>query len=341
MLRGNSRGWGYRKLGTPSVEPTALASLGLTASGNDESRTEDAATLDAAAGWRRALQRADGSLPVAERLSSPGWATPYALLLWNASRGHEPARAKSSHHAPRDEHEHARAKSSHHAPRDEHEHARAQALGWLLRTQGHTLPRSDASQAEIGHDSTAIGWPWVADTHSWLEPTALAIVALCREGQARHPRVTKGIELLLDRSLKGGGWNYGNKSVFGRDLRPQPGPTGLALVALAARGEHSPEAMRALGYLRDTLPRVRAGVSLGWGTLGLRAYDAAPGEAETWLAESYRQSAGRPDAVLCLALLLLAASPEGMGLLIDTRADGTANRRQSELPRDDRSESSR
>ena len=25
-----------------------------------------------------------------------------------------------------------------------------------------------------------VGWPWVADTHSWLEPTALAVTVIWR-----------------------------------------------------------------------------------------------------------------------------------------------------------------
>jgi hypothetical protein len=297
---GGSSRWGYRRRGTPSVEPTALASLGLSASGSEASRMKDAATLDAAGGWLSNIQRADGSLPVAENSATPGWATPYALLLWNASGGYEPQRAR--------------------------------ARAWLLRIEGRTLPRTDALHAEIGHDSTITGWPWVADTHSWLEPTALAILALTREGLSGHPRVAQGIELLLDRSLKGGGWNYGNKAVFGRDLRPQPGPTGLALLALAARGQHPHEADRALGYLRETLPRIRAGISVGSGTLGLRAYDACPGAAETWLAESYRQSARRPDTVQSIALLLLAARQEGLALLLGDAAAGAAKLRRSDAP---------
>ena len=41
--------------------------------------------------------------------------------------------------------------------------------------------------------------------------------------------------MIIDRALPHGGWNYGNKVVFGHELRPQPGPTGMALLALATR----------------------------------------------------------------------------------------------------------
>jgi hypothetical protein len=54
------------------------------------------------------------------------------------------------------------------------------------------------------------------------------------------------------------------------------------------------------------LPAVRASSSLGWGLLGLRAWQGEPVEAGRWLAEAHERAAGRPDAAPKLALLLLA-----------------------------------
>lgn len=133
----------------------------------------------------------------------PGWATPYALLLWGGLGGFDPQRRR--------------------------------AREWLVGLEGRPQPLSAEGRGMIGHDPTLVGWPWVTETHSWLEPTALAILALCREGLVEHPRVGWGIGLIVNRAIPGGGWNYGNKTMFGRTLRPQPGPTGLALLALAAR----------------------------------------------------------------------------------------------------------
>jgi hypothetical protein len=161
----------------------------------------------------------------------------------------------------------------------------------------------------LGHDPTLVGWPWIEGTHSWLEPTALAVLALSREGLGDHPRVAEGLAVVRDRSLAHGGWNYGNRTVFNRELRPQPGPTGLALLALSA----SPSTVRphcvdlALKYLHRALPEVRAMTYLGWAVLGLRAWKACPGEAATWLAESYSLHASARDATVGLGLLLLAA----------------------------------
>src|SRR5262249_9989037 len=117
---------------------------------------------------------------------------------------------------------------------EHHTNPRRRAATWLLAEKGQPIPSEAASEGSIvGHDPSLIGWPWIDGTHSWMEPTALAILALGREGLAAHARVAEGVRLLYDRALPHGGWNYGNRSVFGRELRPQPGPTGLALLALA------------------------------------------------------------------------------------------------------------
>ena len=94
----------------------------------------------------------------------------------------------------------------------------------------------------------------------------MAVLALSRAGLAEHPRVQEGLRLIRDRAVRSGGWNYGNKAVFGRPLRPQPAPTGLALLTLAGIDERGGDrSRRAIGYLREALPGVRASASLGWG----------------------------------------------------------------------------
>jgi hypothetical protein len=191
----------------------------------------------------------------------------------------------------------------------------ARAVRWLLDAKGRALPRSEDPGGVAGHDTTLIGWPWVADTHSWLEPTALAVLALGAAGKGGHPRVEEGLRLIRDRAVESGGWNYGNRSVFGRNLRAQPGPTGVALLALAGTGPRTEEIDRAVAYLRKSLPTVRAAASLGWGLIGLRAWGADPPEADAWLAEAHHDVAGRHDAAPRLAYLLLAAAPRTLAVL--------------------------
>jgi hypothetical protein len=281
--RGSSM-WSYRCNHVPSVEPTALVCLSLIASGDRQTTMSDIETSHEAARWLTVIQRSDGSLPVSEGLPSPGWTTPYALMLWSELSVHQEAESR--------------------------------AQTWLLGCKGEVSRVDNNPRKVIGHDPSLVGWPWVEATHSWLEPTALAILAVCRVGLSGHPRVKAGVELILDRALEAGGWNYGNTAVFGTELRPQPGPTGLALLALAAVGARSAAVTRGLTYLCEAARDLRSPVSLGWGILGLRAHGAAPEEAENWLARACSRCIGKPDAAMGLALLLLASSEPALRLLI-------------------------
>jgi hypothetical protein len=272
--------WGYRDGVSSAVEPTALAGLALLASeegsGHPPSGTPASEVSREAAAWLAGLQRGDGSLPAAPGPAMPGWATPHAMLLWSRLDGFEDRRRR--------------------------------AREWLVSAQDRPLAYSAKDRTAIGHDATLIGWSWVAGTHSWLEPTAMAVIALCGEGCRDHLRVRRGLSLIVDRAIAGGGWNYGNNIIFGQVLRPQPGPTGMALLALAAGGPSDCVVVPpALDYLRCTLPSIRAAASVGWGVLGLKAHRACPPEAASWLEAAHERCTGRPDATIGLSLLLLAA----------------------------------
>jgi hypothetical protein len=81
--------------------------------------------------------------------------------------------------------------------------------------------------------------------------------------------------MLLDRQLPGGGWNYGNTTVFGRHLYAQPDQTGLALAALRPHAS-SKEVFPSLEYLGKAIDRVGTPLSLGWGILGLGSWGIRP-----------------------------------------------------------------
>jgi hypothetical protein len=147
----------------------------------------------------------------------------------------------------------------------------------------------------------------VADTHSWVEPTAMALLALAVERKSRHPRAVEGLRLLVDRAIPSGGWNLGNPVVFKTPLRPLPGPTGLALLALSSLGATSPVVDAAIGYLKKALAETLAPISLGWGLLGLRAWDAEPALSQNWVDAAFEHSAEREASTADLALLLLAS----------------------------------
>ena len=90
-----SSAWSYRCDHAPNVEPTALACLAMIASGEGQTSDSDIEIGHLAARWLTVIQRSDGSLPVSERLASPGWSTPYALLLWSALPGYQEAESRA------------------------------------------------------------------------------------------------------------------------------------------------------------------------------------------------------------------------------------------------------
>ena len=279
-------GWGYRRGGPTAVEATALAALGLIAT-DREAKGNASAHAERAADRLAGLRRPDGSLGPTSAIPSPGWATPFAMLLWRALGSHEDARRS--------------------------------AAGWLIAERVDAPPRS--TDGPSGHDTSIPGWPWVEGTHSWVEPTALALLALGRDGADDRPRVVEGRRVLRDRMLRAGGWNYGNTVVFGHALRPHPAPTGLALLAMAASGADPGAVGPSLAYLRSALPSVRAAASLGWGLLGLRAWGVVPTGSGEWLAESARAAIGRDDAAPRLGILLLAAGEAGLATISPQLAD--------------------
>ena len=262
-------GWGYLAGAAPCTEPTCLACLALSAYKTD---TEAYARGLA---WLARLQRLDGGVPVASNVASPSWTTGLAVLAWSASIGET-----AGHYRPQIE----------------------KAVHWLLHTRGKPIA---PNPRVYGHDTTLEGWSWVENSHSWVEPTAYAVLALRAAEKERDRRVRDGIRLILDRAIPGGGWNYGNTRVFANTLRPFPGPTGIALTAL---GGEPPDSRidSGIAYLISVLQRVRAPLSLSWGLVGLSAWGKRPDESPQWIEECARRVLrGTPNAMYD-ALLLLA-----------------------------------
>ncbi len=202
----------------------------------------------------------------------------------------------------------------------------AQALAeGLLRSSGQHWP-VDAT-APLSHDTSLRGWSWTGEAHSWVEPTATAMLALSAAGHGAHPRLHEARNLLMDRQLPGGGWNYGNVRVFGTLLHPDPVNTGAALCALKGRAEAGTVAP-SLDYLEGVVRATRAPLSLSWALLALGAWERpnleAPRQA---LADSV--AARRADPVLgpletgALALAHIAlGSPDGLAAHLARRSSG-------------------
>jgi hypothetical protein len=200
-----------------------------------------------------------------------------------------------------------------------HREAQLQAIHFLLNTFGTHGPRQDDSP--LGHDPSIPGWPWVNATHSWVEPTALALLALSISDKADHPRARQATRMLLDRQLASGGWNYGNTRVYGQELRPMPASTGVALQALAGHTGQT-EVEQSLIWLESIIDNTRTPFSLAWALMGLSAWGKRPRNANELIAASLdRQHILGDYPTTHLSLLLLAATAEDglLGLFADRK----------------------
>ncbi len=126
--------------------------------------------------------------------------------------------------------------------------ARARARAWLAQEHSVTpslwqrlllhfsTPARPTAEPPVVLDATLDGFGWASSTFAWVEPTAMAMMALAVQAPeaATVARVAIGARMLIDRQSSDGGWNYGNKRVLGVDLPGYPDTTGWALLGLAA-----------------------------------------------------------------------------------------------------------
>jgi hypothetical protein len=224
-------------------------------------------------------QQPDGSVPMSAAHLTVIWPTALALLAWQALGVSQEAQTR--------------------------------AADFLVKTAGSVGERDRSPEA--GHDVSLHGWPWTNGTHSWVEPTTQALLALRRAGQGSHPRVEEGIRLLLDRQLPRGGWNYGNTVVFGTELTSQPDATGAALAALADVAP--PEAVeRSLSLLERDLPGIDTPVSLSWSIIGLERWNRRPRDSQERIAGCFSLE-GRYGGYGTTAMAMLLIAGDGGGVL--------------------------
>ena len=279
---------GYERHGAPATEPTCLATIALAVSGR---HCETVPAID----WLAAHQNQDGSVGPTATLASPGWPTALAVVAngYASGSGVNDVLGLGSESGPSSRNE-APLQSALDAER---------AVRWLLDAKGDVLERT----ATMGHDSTMVGWPWVLGTHSWIEPSALAVLALKSSGEGEHDRTREAVRLLRDRLLDDGGCNYGNTTVLGQTLRPHLQPTGLALFALFGEEDSDGRIARSLDYLQDELNAETPTASLCYAVLALRRHGLELPQVVSWLAGAARRTIARGASPYRLALLLLAA----------------------------------
>jgi hypothetical protein len=196
-------------------------------------------------------QNSDGRITVMEGYPKAFWPTALGVFAWKKATGFE--------------------------------HEIDRAVQFLLKNSGKHPPKR--KNASVNHDTAIKGWPWIEDTHSWVEPTALAILALRSCGYEGHERIREAVRMILDRQLPSGGWNYGNKMVFNKELRPIPESTGIALSALASLTERSSIKL-SIDYLEEEIKKLRTPLALSWAIFALSGWANRSDNFCDWILES-------------------------------------------------------
>ncbi|MEX0587005.1 MAG: hypothetical protein WD176_10195, partial [Pirellulales bacterium] len=286
--------WGYSATGSAASEPTALAAIALLAAGR-------VAPAQRALDWLAAAQQSNGAVGVFADHATPAWPTSLAALAFRTAE-HDTERYRRP---------------------------RARAVDWLLATKGSPVKKEE----KLSHDMSLIGWPWVESTHSWVEPTALALLALRAVGHAAHPRAQEAIKILVDRLLPDGGCNYGNTFVLGQKLLPHVQPTALAMLALAGLELADPRIARSLDYLARSVDGRTATASLSYGVLALTAHGHRPAQADRWLTAAANRVLARDASAHKLAVIALAFSGDVMAIGA-VNPEGTTGNSQGRKPLD-------
>jgi hypothetical protein len=251
--------------GTFQIDSTAWGILAFHACGGSDDILERLRALLARE------QSQDGRVCMNKDHQDSYWPTPLAILAWQNSSASQLAQNRAVH--------------------------------FLLETTGSHYPRKP--DAPWAHDTILKGWPWIDETHSWVEPTALGVMALTVTGHERHDRVLEAIRMILDRQLPHGGWNYGNTLIFGKELHPMPENTGAALTGLVGVVDQE-KVVRSISYLQGEVDRLLTPISLGWSLLGLAAWDLWPSNGralvERCLANQNRYG-DYDTSALCLLFL--------------------------------------
>lgn len=178
----------------------------------------------------------------------------------------------------------------------------------LVSAKGVKIDAFDPKQ-----DNQLQGWPWLRDTFSWVEPTAWGLLALKRADPSRRSRATaaraqEAEKLLVNRTCVAGGWNYGNASALGQDLRAYVPTTALGLLAMQDR-RSEPNIEKSVRFLVQERLTEASALALSLTAICLRVLGLPADDVEERLAEVAVQSDSRGH-LLAMAMASYALSAD-------------------------------
>jgi hypothetical protein len=183
------------------------------------------------------------------------------------------------------------------------------SLNWLIEWKSRTL--DDSSDVPV--DTTLVGWSWISNTFSWVQPTSLGALALKLSGLGTHERVKEAEVLILDRMCYQGGWNFGNPAILDTPLPPAVVDTAVALFAL----QDVPRAADAVEISLSVLERLAlerpSAFALALSVLCLNIYNRPLGNFIDLLRERQESDGSWRQSILWTALATLALQVESGG----------------------------
>lgn len=239
-------GWGYAPRQASAVEPTAAAIMATRESlAGDESRQK-------AINWLRGAQHPDGGWGFNRRDDESTWHTAWAVL---ALMGNGEAQDITN-----------------------------QGMKWLLGVQKFRISdeMTKTVRKKLAIDLSLEGWPWLPGEATWIEPTALTMLALVSGALTPETslRLNEAVRCIQDRRCPGGGWNVGSPVMFDSPLQARAYPTALVLLALA-RVALKTIRSEDVAVLRSEMQRDGGSLALALGLLALRVlgYDDSSAKA--------------------------------------------------------------
>jgi len=239
-------GWGYEPGRTSLVEPTGLCSLVLLARGDGAAAARGLAFL-------KTCLKPSGAIGINPGDAEGSWMAYAALLAFHAFGASTEA---------------------------------DKLKAWIMTFEDASGRFSKDEIAVVAaryrYDASIPGWAWTPRTTAWIEPTALFILALVRTGvPASEKRIASGLDLILDRRVPSGGWNFGNPFSKSFELEATAMSTALALAALGAAGwpESRPAVAGGIRYLNKSLAGEVSTATLAWSVVALKSFTGTRGRA--------------------------------------------------------------
>ena len=250
-VQNEAGGWGY-SLGQRSVvEPTAAVLLAI--------RDEAIATSSFSKGitWLKSCQNQDGGWGIHEDDLESGWQTAWALIaLKNSNAGGNTI---------------------------------SRGIEWLTNVSTNLITREEFENQNLplSDNVGALVWPWLPGQVYWIEPTALAVLALngIKLSPVASIRMRAAIEYFRQNRTPIGGWDVGNAGPYDSVVLPQIYRTSLVLLALSVvdPNEIIPNDLSAIRLEMEQDPSI---LSLSSGLLGLRTVGEDDGNAYSQITDN-------------------------------------------------------